>query len=144
MWSVATNLKIVALSKKPKKRDLIPTLITGRTSQTIFKRILSRNYGKLSVYLHDLYLNCLIIFILKKLTTLHTVENSDSWKVRFCIKIQSSQISNFLGIFQIQKMDIISCHDCQFVKCKSQINKLAWFDFKYKKVHIHRIWDNEN
>ena len=70
MWSVATNLKIVALSKKPQKRDLIPTLITGRTSQTIFKRILSRDYEKLSVYLHDLYLNCWIILVLKKLSTL--------------------------------------------------------------------------
>ena len=73
-----------------------------------------------------------------------TVENSASWKVKFCTKVQSSQISKFLGIFHDQKTDIISCHDCQFVKCKSQINKLAWFDFKYKKVHIHRIWDNEN
>ena len=51
MWSVATNLKIVALSKKPKKRDLIPTLITGRTSQTIFKKILSRDFEKMSVYI---------------------------------------------------------------------------------------------
>ena len=49
------------------------------------------------------------------------------------------QISKILGVFQDQKMDIISCHDCQFLKCKSQITKLAWFDFKYKKVHIHRI-----
>ena len=91
--------------------------------------------------------NQLSIFVLKWFFPsfeLSTVENPDSWKVRFCTKVQSSQISKLLGIFQNQKMDIISCHDCQFLKCKSQINKLAWFDFKYKKVHIHRIWDNEN
>ena len=41
-------------------------------------------------------------------------------------------------------MDIISCHDCQFVKCKNQIIKLAWLDFKYKKGHTHRIWNIEN
>ena len=82
-----------------------------------------------------------IIFNSKMLikSALHTVENPGNRKVRFCTKVQSSQISKLLGIFQNQKMDIISCHDCQFVKCKSQINKLAWFDFKYKKVHIHRI-----
>ena len=73
-----------------------------------------------------------------------TVENSDGWNVRFCTKVQPSQISKFLGNFQGQKMDIISCHDCQFVKCKSQITILASFYFKYKKVHIHRLWDNEN
>ena len=73
-----------------------------------------------------------------------TVENSDSWKVRFCTKVQSSQISKILGVFQDQKMDIISCHDCQFVSCQNQIIRLTWFDFKYKKVHVNGIWDNEN
>ena len=76
--------------------------------------------------------------------SLITVENLDHWKVKICTKVQSSKISEFLGLFQDQKMDIISCHDCQFSKCKNQIIRLAWFDFKYKKIHIQRIWDNEN
>ena len=77
-------------------------------------------------------------------SSLHTVENPGSRKFRFCTKVQSSQICKILGVFQNQKMDIISCHDCQFVSCQNQIIRLTWFDFKYKKVHIHGIWDNEN
>ena len=99
--------------------------------------------GELVIWCHeqDIYImncrpSCFSVYF--------TVENSDSWKVRFCTKVQSSQISKLLGIFQDQKMDIISCHDCQFSKCKNQIIRLAWFDFKYKKIHIQRIWDNEN
>ena len=80
----------------------------------------------------------------RKTHNVFTLSFSDSWTDRFCTKIQSSRISEFLGIFQDQKMDIISCHDCQFVSCQNQITRLTWFDFKYKKVHIHGIWDNEN
>ena len=67
--------------------------------------------------------------------------------LKVCTRVQSSEMTKFLGIFEDQKMeemDIISCHDWQFVKCKNELMLFAWIDFKYKKVHIHRIWDNDN
>ena len=77
------------------------------------------------------------------------IQKSDSFYtlVTESTKVQSSEMTKFLGIFEDQKMeemDIISCHDWQFVKCKNEFILFAWIDFKYKKVHIHRIWDNDN
>ena len=43
----------------------------------------------------------------------------------------------------MEKMDIIFCHDPQVVKWRNIFIFFAWIDFKYKKIHIHRIWDNE-
>ena len=67
----------------------------------------------------------------------YTLSKKASPLDRFCTKIQSSKISEFLGIFQDQKMDIISCHDCQFSKCKNQIlSLLSLMSSKRKFIYI--------
>ena len=40
---------------------------------------------------------------------------------------------------KIDKMDSTSCHDPQIAKYRKLFFLFNWIDFKYKKVHIHRI-----
>ena len=53
--------------------------------------------------------------------------------------IFASDMTNFLDIFEdqkIDKMDIISCHDPQVVECRKLFFYFTWIDFKYKEDHI--------
>ena len=59
-----------------------------------------------------------------------------------CTRVQSSEMAKILDIFEdpkIDKMDIIFCHDPQIVICKKLLLLFTWIDFKYKKVHIHKV-----
>jgi hypothetical protein len=54
------------------------------------------------------------------MTSSYTLGKKASSFTRICTRVQSSEMTKFLDIFEdqkIDKMDIIFCHDPQIVKC---------------------------